>query len=116
MDKTHKPEINVGAGNILRTALSSRWAEEPTDYYNAGLILETELFKLPKPPKFANPENFTEGDVQLHDDWANASFIIELTEGERDTIKKCLTGVLKSKSLPVGKYTNTLIKAFGLLK
>lgn len=116
MDKAHHPEINVGAANILRTALSSRWADEPTDYYNAGFLLETELHDLPKPPRFQDPNNFTDSDLVIHDEWANAPFKVDLTESERDTIKKCLTGVLKSKSLPVGKYTNTLIKAFGLLK
>jgi len=115
MDKIHKPNINVGAGNIIRNALGGRWAEEPADYYNAGSLLENELEKLPKAPTFENPTAFSETDVQKHDAWANAEFVFELTESERDTVKKCLVLALKQKQLPIGRYTNIIIKTFGLL-
>ncbi len=89
------------------------WATTSRDHGEAFRLLESIIPELKQPDEIAGVR--TQREARQKDAaWCTAPHAFEITERQRDTIKKCLTALRDKAAMPTGWASQVLLVAFGL--
>ena len=89
------------------------WSKGPADIVLGGQLLVDVL------PEVTLPEAVTKAKSQAESRkadaaWCDAPVEFEVTEKQRDAVKRCLTFWTEKGAIPGGRYSSALLLAFGL--
>lgn len=110
MHKITLPQMSAkGLSEMLEGA---GWAKTPQDIVGSAAILD-------KLPTITVPENIaaakSQSAARMADaTWCDLEVKFELSEKQRETVKRCLTFWSEKSAISGGRYSSTLLLAFGL--
>jgi hypothetical protein len=112
MSTPHKLNITQGAAKYLQDLLNVLgWAKTTNDIIIGGSLLSTKL------ELTTFPEATAEETVRAYEarvlPWMNTKMDLELTDKERDCVRRCLEHCSKEARIRVSKYSSELLTVFG---
>lgn len=114
MPTSHKITLPQLAVACLRDNLEiPGWATLISDQGIACKLLDTVIPEVPQPEEIKKARTQTSAR-EANTTWCNEPKEFEITDRQRDTVRKALKFHLERGSLPPGRYTFAVLKAFGL--
>jgi hypothetical protein len=102
----------MAAKALLDCLEAPSWSKTTSDIVQSAAILD-KLPDITQPDAVAGSK--TQSEARKADPaWCDAEVLLELTEKQRETVKRCVTHWSEKGALPGGRYSAALLVAFGL--
>jgi hypothetical protein len=104
------PQMSAAA--LTEVLEAPGWSKTPADIMLAGQLLVDVLPEITRPEAVVKAR--TQAECRKADAaWCDLAIAFEVSEKQREAVKRCLTHWTEKGALPGGRYSAALLAAFG---
>ena len=104
------PQLSVFA--LTDVLEAPGWSKTPADIMLAGQILVEVIPEITRPEAVVKAR--TQSEARKADGpWCDLPVTLEVTEKQRECVKRCLTHWTEKGALPGGRYSSAMLGGFG---